>query len=141
MRDLIKQLAGEGMTVFLSSHLLAEVEELCTRVAVIHSGRIVYEGSLAELHASATPRFRLRTSDQQVARALMEVNSGVRELEADGDELVFVADEATVLGLSRALVEAGLGISALVPESASLERLFFELTESSEHPLRLGPVD
>ena len=141
MRDLIKQLAGEGMTIFLSSHLLAEVEELCTRVAVIHSGRIVYEGSLAELHASATPRYRLRTSDQQVARGLLGANAGVRDLEAEGDHLGFVADEATVLSLSRALVEAGLGISALIPESASLERLFFELTEGSEHPSRLGPVD
>jgi ABC-2 type transport system ATP-binding protein len=141
MRDLIKQLAGEGMTIFLSSHLLAEVEELCTRVAVIHSGRIVYEGSLAELHASATPRYRLRTSDQQIARALLEANPDVRELESDGDELGFVADEAAVLALSRGLVGAGLGIAALAPESASLERLFFELTESGEHPQRLGPVD
>jgi ABC-2 type transport system ATP-binding protein len=141
MRDLINQLAGEGMTIFLSSHLLAEVEELCTRVAVIHSGRIVYEGSLAELHASATPRYRLRTNDQRAARGLLEANPGVRDLEAVSADLAFVADEATVLSLSRALVAAGLGISALVPESASLERLFFELTEGSEHPSQLGAVD
>ena len=141
MRDLIKRLAGQGMTIFLSSHLLAEVEELCTRVAVIHSGRIVYEGSLAELHASATPRYRLRTSDQRTAHRLLEANQGVRELESTGDDLVFVADEATVLALSRELVGAGLGIAALAPESASLERLFFELTEGAEHPRRLGPVD
>jgi ABC-2 type transport system ATP-binding protein len=141
MRDLIKRLAGEGLTIFLSSHLLAEVEELCTRVAVIHSGRIVYEGSLAELHASATPRYRLRTSDQQLARGVLEVSPAVRDLESDGDQLVFVADEAVVLTLSRALVEAGLGIAALAPESASLERLFFELTEGADHPLRLGAVD
>jgi ABC-2 type transport system ATP-binding protein len=141
MRDLIKQLAGEGMTIFLSSHLLAEVEELCTRVAVIHSGRIVYEGSLAELHATATPRYRLRTSDQQTARRVLAAHAGARDLESDGDELVFVADEASVLALSRALVAAGLGIAALVPEGASLERLFFELTEDAKHPQRLGPVD
>jgi ABC-2 type transport system ATP-binding protein len=141
MRDLIKRLAGEGMTVFLSSHLLAEVEELCTRVAVIHSGRIVYEGSLADLHASATPRYRLRTSDQQTAHHLLAANQAVRELERDADELVFVADEATVLALSRELVGAGLGIAALQPESASLERLFFALTEGGEHPQRLEPVD
>ena len=56
MRGLIKELAARGMTIFLSSHLLAEVEELCTRVSVIRDGRIVYEGSLADLHASAAPR-------------------------------------------------------------------------------------
>jgi ABC-2 type transport system ATP-binding protein len=141
MRDLIKQLAGEGLTIFLSSHLLAEVEELCTRVAVIHSGRIVYEGSLAELHANATPRYRLRTSDQQIARGVLEARPAIRDLECDEDELVFVADEPAVLSLSRALVEAGLGIAALAPESASLERLFFELTEGADHSLRLGAVD
>ena len=58
----------------------------------------------------------------------------------DGDEVVFAADEEAVLALSRALVEAGLGIAALVPETATLERLFFELTEGSEHPHRLEEV-
>jgi hypothetical protein len=65
----------------------------------------------------------------------------VRDLESEGDDLVFVADEATVLALSRELVAASLGIAALAPESASLERLFFELTEGAEHPLGLGTVD
>src|SRR5205823_2871517 len=60
MRDLIKELAERGMTIFLSSHLLAEVEELCTRVSVIRAGGIVYEGSLADLHAEGGPRYRLR---------------------------------------------------------------------------------
>jgi ABC-2 type transport system ATP-binding protein len=140
MRALIKDLAAEGMTIFLSSHLLAEVEELCTRVAVIRSGRIVYEGSLAELHATAAPRYRLRTDDQQAAHAVAGRDPRVRDLVEDGADLVFVADEETVLDLSRALVDAGLGIKALVPETATLERLFFELTEGAEHPHRLEEV-
>jgi len=140
MRALIKELAAQGMTIFLSSHLLAEVEELCTRVAVIREGRIVYEGSLADLHASAAPRFHLRTSDQEAARLILEADSRVRAVAADGGELVFEADEAAVLDLSRALVEAGLGIAALVPETATLERLFFELTEGEPHPHRLEAV-
>jgi ABC-2 type transport system ATP-binding protein len=140
MRGLIKDLAAAGMTIFLSSHLLAEVEELCTRVAVIRSGRIVYEGSLAELHASSAPRYRLRTDDQRAAHAVLERNPRVRDLVEDGADIVFGADEETVLDLSRALVAAGLGIKALVPETATLERLFFELTEGSEHPHRLEEV-
>jgi ABC-2 type transport system ATP-binding protein len=140
MRGLIKELAAAGMTIFLSSHLLAEVEELCTRVAVIRSGRVVYEGSLAELHASAAPRYRLRTDDQRAAYGLLAADPRVRELlEADSD-LLFTADEGTVLELSRALVDADLGIAALVPETATLERLFFELTEGAEHPHRLEEV-
>jgi ABC-2 type transport system ATP-binding protein len=130
MRGLIRRLAGEGMTVFLSSHLLAEVEELCTRVAIINQGKIVYEGALADLHASATPRYRLRTTDLERARAICARTAGLGELAVDGDELIFSADEPTVVELSRSLIADGLGIAALIPETATLESLFFQLTES-----------
>jgi ABC-2 type transport system ATP-binding protein len=140
MRRLIRELAERGMTIFLSSHLLAEVEELCTRVAVIREGRIVYEGSLAELHASAAPRYRLRTDDQAAARRLLGGDQRVRDLAAENGDLVFAADERAVLELSRALVEAGLGIGALVPETATLEHLFFELTEGADRSHRLEGV-
>ena len=130
MRDLITRLATEGMTVFLSSHLLAEVEELCARVAIINRGRIVYEGALADLHASVAPRYRLRATDREAARAICAGDDRVRDLTVDGDELGFSADENTVVELSRRLVEAGLGIAALVPQTATLEALFFQLTES-----------
>ena len=140
MRDLIKELAGRGMTILLSSHLLQEVEELCTRVSVIREGRIVYEGTLAELHASSAPRYRLRTSDQAAARTVLAGDDRVRDLADEDGDLLFAADEAAVLDLTRRLVEAGLGIAALVPETATLEHLFFELTEGAEHPHRLEPV-
>jgi len=140
MRALIEDLAAEGLTIFLSSHLLAEVEELSTRVAVIRSGRIVYEGSLADLHASAAPRYRLRTDDQRRAHSLLAADRRVRDLAVERDDLVFTADEGTVPALSRTIVEAGLGIAALVPETATLEHLFFELTEGEPHPHRLEEV-
>ena len=126
-RDMIKQLAAQGMTILLSSHLLAEVEELCTRVAIIRNGCVVYEGALADFHARATPRYRLRTTDQARAR---EIVAATVELEPDGS-LIFAADEAAAIALSRRLVEAGLGIAALVPEATTLEELFFELTEGA----------
>ena len=139
MRDLINRLAGQGMTVFLSSHLLAEVEELCTRVAIIRSGRIVYEGALADLHASATPRYRLRTTDNQRAQALCAADPHLRDVDLDHDHVTFSCDEPAVVGLSRKLVENGLGIAALVPETATLEHLFFELTEGGQQPEPAAP--
>jgi ABC-2 type transport system ATP-binding protein len=132
MRDLIQRLAGQGMTIFLSSHLLAEVEELCTRVAIIRSGAIVYEGSLADLHASSAPRYRLRTTDRDRAQQVCAAQEGLRDLVVDGDGLAFTAAEEVVVALSRSLVEAGLGIAALVPDTATLEHLFFELTEGEQ---------
>jgi ABC-2 type transport system ATP-binding protein len=131
MRDLIGRLAGEGITVFLSSHLLAEVEELCSRVAIISRGAIVYEGALAELRRRAAPRYRLRTTDVEAARAICTRQPGVTDLRAEGAELSFGAAEETVVELSRSLVHAGLGIAALVPERETLETLFFELTEQA----------
>ena len=132
MRALIRRLAEEGMTIFLSSHLLAEVEELCSRVSIIREGRIVYEGSLGDLRASASPRYRLRTSDLELARAICAGDPRLRDLTSQDGELLFGADEATVLELTRSLVAAGLGIAALVPERATLEDLFFELTEGGD---------
>ena len=131
MRHLIKRLSGEGITILLSSHLLGEVEELCNRVAIIREGSIVYEGTIAELRETrATQRYRLHTTDDERARVVCLNQSGLRDLIVEGDgALLFSAEEPAVSELSRALVGAGLGILALVPESASLESLFFQLTE------------
>jgi ABC-2 type transport system ATP-binding protein len=129
LRDLIRRLAGEGITIMLSSHLLAEVDEVCTRVAVISAGRIVYDGSLSELHASAGARYRLRASDASGARTLSERLDFIRELRDLGGELSFGLDEADAARLTRAFADAGLGILSLTREEESLERLFFRLTE------------
>jgi len=70
MRALIRRLADDGMTVVLSSHLLAEVEELCNRVAIVRRGRMVYEGELADLRRAAGASYRLRTTDDALADAV-----------------------------------------------------------------------
>jgi ABC-2 type transport system ATP-binding protein len=137
MRVLIGQLARQGITILLSSHLLAEVEELCDRVAIIRDGKVVYEGSIAELRARRSAnRYRLRTSDVERARMIALNASGVSDVSVDRNELLFAADEAAVEELARSLVDAGLGLRALMPETATLEALFFELTEGQ--PLAAG---
>jgi ABC-2 type transport system ATP-binding protein len=130
MRVLIGGLAEQGITILLSSHLLAEVEELCDRVAIIREGKIVYEGSIDELRARRTAnRYRLRTNDVERARMLALNASGLSDVSVDRDELVFGADEPAVEEFVRVLVNAGLRLRALTPETATLEALFFELTE------------
>jgi ABC-2 type transport system ATP-binding protein len=132
MRALVKRLAGEGITILLSSHLLAEVEELCNRVAIIRSGRIVYEGTLVDLKATSAGGYRLRTRDPERARVLCAAQAGISDLRMDEGDLRFSADEDAVAALSLALGHAGIAITALVPESATLEELFLELTEGDE---------
>ena len=129
MRDLVRRLASEGITVLLSSHLLGEVEELCNRVAIVSKGHIVYEGALAELLARASTGYRLRAVEPERARVVCLAQQGIDGVELVGSELRFQADEETVAALSVALGQARIGVTALVPERASLEELFLGLTE------------
>jgi ABC-2 type transport system ATP-binding protein len=130
MRALIRRLADGGMTVLLSSHLLNEVEELCNRVAIVRTGQVIYEGSLADLRESARGRYILRTTDERRALAVLRAQRGVSAPVAGPDGIAFVAeDEEVTADASVALVEAGIGLTALIPQTASLEELFFRLTE------------
>jgi ABC-2 type transport system ATP-binding protein len=128
MRALVKRLASEGITILLSSHLLAEVEELCNRVAIIRSGRIIYEGRLDELLQSAAGGYRLRTTDLERARAVL-LARGVTGVQLVDGELRFQAESSLVEAVTIALGTAGIGISALVPLTATLEELFLGMTE------------
>jgi ABC-2 type transport system ATP-binding protein len=132
MRDLVRRLAGEGITVLLSSHLLAEVEELCNRVAIIRKGRIVYEGQLHELLATAASGYSLRSPQLERARALLLNQTGIREVTQVDGSLRFQAEEEAVAALSIALGQARVGVTALVPETASLEELFLGMTEGEQ---------
>jgi ABC-2 type transport system ATP-binding protein len=132
MRNLVRRLAGQGITVLLSSHLLGEVEELCNRVAIIRKGRIVYEGELHELLGTASTGFRLRSPELDRARVLMLAQPGVREVVSTDGSLRFQADEEAVAALSIALGQAKIGVTALVPETASLEELFLGMTEGEQ---------
>jgi ABC-2 type transport system ATP-binding protein len=134
MRDLVRRLTGDGMTVLLSSHLLGEVEELCNRVAIIRRGSIVYEGSLGDLLATAQGGYRLRSPELERARAVCLTQRGVRELVASNGDLRFQADEDAVGALSIALGQARVPVTALVPETPSLEDLFLGLTEGDRRP-------
>ncbi len=133
MRLLIRRLADEGITVLLSSHQLPEVQELCDRVAIVDSGRVVYEGALADLRRQGGAGYRLRTTDDGRALEIMSARRGISHAQAGEHGLDFQADEADVGPLSLALAQAGVGILALTPELATLEDLFFRLTETAEH--------
>jgi ABC-2 type transport system ATP-binding protein len=129
MRVLVKRLAAEGITILLSSHLLAEVEELCNRVAIVRRGAVVYEGRLDDLIATAGAGYRLRTSEPERARMLLLGQPGVSGVELEHGELRLQADAEALEAATVALGRAGIGISALVPHMATLEELFLELTE------------
>ncbi len=135
MRALVARLSAAGTTVLLSSHLMSEVEELCNRVAIVRTGRIVYEGDLRSLRSRSGGHWRLRTTDDEAAAPVLR---GQRGLTATGrDEatpsapgaLRFEGEEDAVGALSLALAHSGVGVLELTAVRATLEDVFFSLTE------------
>jgi ABC-2 type transport system ATP-binding protein len=129
MRSLIRRLAGEGITVLLSSHQLPEIHDLCDRVAIVDEGRVVYEGALADLRRQGGAGYRLRSTDESRALAIAREQAGIESPQLGEHGLAFQAEESQVGALSLALGRAGIGILSLTPELATLEDLFFRLTE------------
>jgi ABC-2 type transport system ATP-binding protein len=117
------------MTVLLSSHLMNEVEEVCNRVALVRSGSIVYEGHIADLKRTAGATYRLRTTDDLTALAVCRLQAGIGDVRSEGGDIRFTGDDPAVAELSGRLVAEGALITMLAPETATLEDLFFSLTE------------
>ena len=117
MRLLVRRLADQGITVLLSSHIMDEVEELCDRLAIVRSGRVIYEGRLDELLHSTGQRYRLRTTDDERALEIAAHQPGRRRRAPRRRRALASPPTRTpAAGLSIALVEAGCGIRALVPD-------------------------
>jgi ABC-2 type transport system ATP-binding protein len=128
VRELIRDLGTAGTTVFLSSHLLQEVELVCTRAAIIDRGRVVVQGPVSELRPR-TAAVKVLTGDQgRAGEALRGLFGAAAVAEDEGYLLVRVHDEG-VPDLVRALVDDGLDVRAVVPATEQgLEDFFLELT-------------
>jgi ABC-2 type transport system ATP-binding protein len=125
IRDLLVELNREGTTVFLSSHLLAEVEQLCDRVGVLDRGRLVLQDRLDVLRGP-TGRLHVRTPDVATARALLD---GQVE-HVDTDMLVVRHDDPAAL--NRLLVQGGVRVVMLAPERRTLEDVVLEATGAGD---------
>jgi ABC-2 type transport system ATP-binding protein len=137
---LIRRLADQGITVLLSSPLMGEVEELCDRVAIVSSGRVVYEGALDDLIATTAGRYELRTNDDVYAAELASREPDITDVMRGERSVTFSASEHAAAALSVTLGRAGVGIHALVPRTATLEELFFRMTEDRPVPATNGRV-
>jgi ABC-2 type transport system ATP-binding protein len=130
MRTFIRGLGQNGRTVVLSSHLMGEVEQVCDRVGVIRAGRLVGEGTLDELRGRAS--LRMRAEPLELAERVARTVSGVEHVAVADGGLRIAAEPAAGAAINRALVEAGVAVSELRAERASLEQVFFELTQGDE---------
>ncbi|MEU6175472.1 ABC transporter ATP-binding protein [Streptantibioticus parmotrematis] len=129
IRTLVREVAAEGTTVFLSSHLLDEIEQVCTHAAVMSRGELVVQGEVAELSAGARGRLAVTTPDvADAVRVLKE--HGLTDVGADADRVTGELPQpaADVAELNAALVAAGVRVRAFGTERASLEDAFVALT-------------
>ena len=127
LRALLRRLVREGLTVFLSSHLLAELELIATHVAVLQTGRLLFEGELEALRRRNRPRLKIRCTEPGRAAELL-ARAGEPPHEVCGDTLRLEPRTSSASALNRLLVEAGIGVDELTCEEPSLEALFFHLT-------------
>jgi ABC-2 type transport system ATP-binding protein len=136
-RAMIRGFVAEGRTVLLSSHLLDEVEKICDEVAIVDRGRVVMQGSLADLARGAEQSVLVATSDderalavvsgQRTVRSATRVPDGIHVVLDPGAEAQPAADE-----VGRSLVLAGLALRRFEPARASLEQRFLEITSRLE---------
>jgi ABC-2 type transport system ATP-binding protein len=127
VRSLVRQIAADGITVFVSSHLLAEVEQVCSHVGVMRGGRLVFQGSLDGLRHTRASRIRVRSGDVEAAATVFAKLGLANPETSDG---VITAEPGTTdpERITAELVHAGVGVRELVVETPSLEDLFVGLT-------------
>jgi ABC-2 type transport system ATP-binding protein len=126
VRDLVKSLGDGGRTVILSSHLLAEVEQVCSRVAILSRGRLLAQGVVADL-LRRRGLIRLHTTDDAAAARLLAEQPGVLESRVEAGHVLIQTDEEPWT-LTRALAERGIYVGEMLPVQATLEQYFLEVT-------------
>jgi ABC-2 type transport system ATP-binding protein len=127
VRTLIRQIAAEGITVFVSSHLLAEVEQVSSHVGVMRAGKLVFQGELAALRRTAAPRIAVRTPDLTAAAEVMK-KLGLADPHPGDETVTAELGDVAPESVTAELVHAGVAVRALTVESPSLEDLFVGLT-------------
>ena len=133
VRSLIRSFAADGTTVFVSSHLLAEVEQLCTHVGVMSAGTLVAQGTLDDFRrAGARARVQIRTPDLEAAHAVLAslgIEIDVQDAASDLDLVTgLMPDGARPETIVSALVAAGVRVRGFEVVGESLEQRFVELT-------------
>jgi len=132
VRELIRELGAAGTTVFLSSHLLHEVEQVCTRAVIINRGRVVVQGPVSALRPK-DDAIRVLTGDQTRAAETLRAQFGAAGVTRDEGFLVVKADEDAVPEMVRRLVGDGVDVRAVVPApEQGLEDFFLELTGADD---------
>jgi ABC-2 type transport system ATP-binding protein len=127
VRGLIREIATDGITVLVSSHLLAEVEQICSHVGVMRTGHLVFQGTLDELRARGAARILVRTSEAPRAAQILG-KLGLADVQAADGEVTAALGDRVPQDICRELVYADVPVAGLDTPRPSLEDLFVGLT-------------
>jgi ABC-2 type transport system ATP-binding protein len=128
-RTMIGELVAEGRTVFLSSHLLDEVEKTCAAAAVIDRGRLIAQGRISELIGSGPAELDIGCDDSRTALDVLTGHPSIAAVHETADGLrATLAGNNGIASINAKLVEAGVGVFRLAPLRESLEHRFLEMT-------------
>ncbi len=133
IRDLILHLAKDmKITVVLSSHLLHEVEQICSRVGIINNGKLVAEGYVQDLLSNKINLVNIKVSNVHLAIELINKMDDIEIISFNSNYLTIKLTEDRIADLNRQLVMAGINVTAIIAQNASLEDLFLEMIKSEE---------
>jgi ABC-type multidrug transport system ATPase subunit len=131
LRQMIRALVDEGRTVFLSSHLLDEVEKTCDEAAVIDHGRIVEAGPIGTLLSHGAVEVEIGCDQPELARQVTGAHAAVSAVVIAGDGIrLTLTDTDATAAINASLVHAGVSVFRLEPVRHSLEQRFLELTSN-----------
>lgn len=131
VRELLTSLRDEGITIFLSSHLLAEVEAICTHVAVIARGQVVVQGEVGGMLQGVTPGVRFVVDDEQQARQVLGGTHGLEVVVAAPRTLEVHGAQIDAAELNAMLVRAGVRVHEMTPIRRTLENVYLETIHAS----------
>jgi ABC-2 type transport system ATP-binding protein len=130
-RELIKKLNREnGVTIIVSSHILAEVERMATHVGIIHKGKLLFQGSLSELQnmKSRQSFIQIDTTDNETALKLLAEDGAEAR---NGYVMLPFKEKAATAAINRKLVEQNIDVYLLQPQQSDLEQLFIDITSNN----------
>jgi len=131
IREIIKKIASEGTTILLASHLLDEVEKVCTHVVILRKGKSLYSGRVEDM-ISSHGFFTLKSDDLEKLKAVLEEHSSFGTINQEDDKLVaYLKEPLEGAVLNKLLFEKGINLSYLVHRKESLEEQFLELTKTA----------
>jgi ABC-2 type transport system ATP-binding protein len=128
IRDIIRLIASQGTTILLASHLLDEVEKVCSHVLVLRKGKILYSGSVDDM-SNSEDFFELNSNDIQALKSTLNSHPSIQKVaEENGKVVAYFKTAVEASDLNRYLFEKGIAVNHLIKRKRSLEEQFLELT-------------